>query len=154
MRIDHVRLLVVNFAECFRFYRDLLGLKVLWGSETDSYASFAEPGRNLPNLALFRRQAMAEAMGTLHLPAQVEAQDRAMLIVGVQDVDAVVEHLQAQGIRMVLGPQDFPDWGMRSAYLRDPDGNLIELCGELPKENWSEGLRQAAKQYNQNRDST
>jgi quinol monooxygenase YgiN len=36
---------------------------------------------------------------------------------------------------------------MRSAYLRDPAGNLIELTGALPKENWTEDLREAAEKY-------
>ena len=42
----------------------------------------------------------------------------------------------------MLPPTDFPDWGMRSAYLRDPDGHLIELCGEMPAES---GLRICAR---------
>jgi len=62
MRIDHVRLLVVNFAECFRFYRDVIGLTVFWGNESGSYASFAEKGASFPNIALFTRQAMAETL--------------------------------------------------------------------------------------------
>ena len=147
MRIDHVRLLVVKFAECFRFYRDVIGLAVKWGDENDSYASFSAAGEKVPNIALFRRQSMADALGIGNLPAEVTAQDRAMLIIGVENVDASAARIQALGTPFVLGPQNYPDWGMRSAYLRDPDGNLIELCGELPKENWTEGLRQAADKY-------
>ncbi|MFZ6028335.1 MAG: VOC family protein [Chloroflexota bacterium] len=146
MRIDHVRLLVINFAECFRFYRDIIGLTVKWGHEADSYASFSEGDSQAPNLALFSRHSMAETLGTTGLPPETAGQDRAMLIVHVADVDAVVKSLQAQGVPFVLGPQDFPGWGMRSAYLRNPDGNLIELCGELAEERWSEALRQAAKE--------
>jgi lactoylglutathione lyase len=51
MKIDHVRLLVVNFVECFRFYRDVIGLKVLWGDEADSYASFVSQAGEMPNIA-------------------------------------------------------------------------------------------------------
>jgi len=147
MKIDHVRLLVVHFAECFRFYRDVIGLTVKWGEENDSYASFSVAGEAAPNLALFSRQEMADALGIGSLPAEAAAQDRAMLIVGVEDVDATVKHFEALGVTFTLGPKNYPDWGMRSAYLRDPDGNLIELTGALPKENWSEDLRQAAEKY-------
>jgi lactoylglutathione lyase len=149
MRIDHVRLLVVNFVECFRFYRDIIGLNVLWGDEDDSYASFAEQGNKLPTLALFRRQAMADVLGTSHLPGESPSQDRSMLIIEVKDMDAVVQQFKSQGVRFVLEPQNFPAWGMRGAYLRDPDGNLIELTSYLAPENWTEELRQAAQKYAQ-----
>jgi len=147
MRIDHVRLLVVNFAECFRFYRDVIGLKVKWGTENDTYASFSVSGERDPNLALFSRQSMADVLGIGDLPIKAMSQDRAMLIIGVDDVDATVTRFKAMGILITLEPTNYPDWGMRAAYLRDPDGNLIELTGELPREKWSDELRDAAKQY-------
>ena len=147
MRIDHVRLLVFNFAECFRFYRDVIGLNVFWGNESDSYASFGEKDASFPNIALFRRQSMAEALGASHLPLDAAAQDRSMLIIGVADVDAEAKRMQSLGVKIILGPQDFPAWGYRGAFLRDPDGNLIELSGALPSENWTPELRDAAQQY-------
>ena len=147
MHIDHIRLLVVNFAECFHFYRDVIGLKVLWGNEADSYASFAEKDARLPNIALFRRQLMAEVLGTSQRPMDANHQDREMLIIGVANVDAEVTRMQASGITIILGPQDLPAWGMRSAYLRDPDGNLIELTGALPPDQWTPELRKASEQY-------
>jgi lactoylglutathione lyase len=149
MRIDHVRLLVVHFAECFRFYRDVIGLTVKWGDENDYYASFSVAGEELPNLALFRRQSMADALGIVNRLTEAVAQDRAMLIIGVEDVDATTARLEALGVQFVLGPQNYPAWGMRSAYLRDPDGNLIELTGDLPRDQWSPDLRQAADHYQQ-----
>jgi catechol 2,3-dioxygenase-like lactoylglutathione lyase family enzyme len=147
MSIDHMRLLVVNFAECFHFYRDMLGLKVHWGNENDTYASFTDQTGKVVTLALFARQAMAEALDLGYLPVDAVCQDRSMLIVSVEDVDAITERLQAQGVKFVAGPRDFPDWGIRSAYLRDPDGNLIELGSGLPSEQWSPGLQAADQQY-------
>lgn len=43
----------------------------------------------------------------------------------VEDVGRACEELTAAGLTVVAGPQDFY-WG-RSAYLRDPDGRLVEL---------------------------
>jgi len=147
MKIDHVRLLVRNFPECFRFYRDVVGLKVLWGNEADSYASFIDQTGDMPNIALFKREAMAEAIGTSNLPFEIVCQDRSLLIIGVQNVDAEFKRMQELGVRLVSEPKNYPGWGMRSAYVRDPDGNLIELTGELPRADWTQDLRDAAEEY-------
>jgi catechol 2,3-dioxygenase-like lactoylglutathione lyase family enzyme len=45
--------------------------------------------------------------------------------VGVPDVDTACEELRAAGLELLVEPRDFP-WG-RSAYLRDPDGRMVEL---------------------------
>ena len=67
MKFDRPRLLIANFPECFRFYRDLMGLEVTWGDENDSYASFTDGEGDENVLALFKRQAMAEVVGTSEL---------------------------------------------------------------------------------------
>ncbi|HWR64518.1 MAG TPA: VOC family protein [Bellilinea sp.] len=46
----------------------------------------------------------------------------------VEDVDSVSRQLLEQGLTFEHPPRDY-DWG-RSAYLRDPDGQLIELAQE------------------------
>lgn len=43
----------------------------------------------------------------------------------VADVDAVCNSLLKQGLAIEVPPKEYY-WG-RSAYLRDPDGNLIEM---------------------------
>jgi catechol 2,3-dioxygenase-like lactoylglutathione lyase family enzyme len=45
--------------------------------------------------------------------------------VGVTNLDATCEDLVSRGYAFLLEPRDYP-WG-RSAYLRDPDGRLLEL---------------------------
>jgi catechol 2,3-dioxygenase-like lactoylglutathione lyase family enzyme len=147
MRFEHPRLLVSNFAACFIFYRDVIGLKVSWGSEDDSYASFTEPEDDDIVLALFKRVGMADVVGTADLPPEAECQDRVALIVSVEDVDATFMDLTSQGIEFIVSPQDFPDWGIRSTYLRDPDGNLIELYTGLERSEWSEGLKEASQKF-------
>lgn len=70
-----------------------------------------------------------------------------MLIFGVDDVDAEVLRIRQQGGEILMGPTNFPDWGFRGAYLRDPDGNLIELLTSIPAEQWTDELREANKKY-------
>jgi len=44
---------------------------------------------------------------------------------GVADVDRACEDIRARGVQLLVEPRDHP-WG-RSAYLRDPDGRMLEL---------------------------
>ena len=44
----------------------------------------------------------------------------------VADLDEACDDLRAQGTSLMVEPRDYP-WG-RSAYLRDPDGRLVELA--------------------------
>ena len=147
MYLSHPRLFVLNFAECFRFYRDVMGFQVTWGNEDDSYAAFTDREGQETTLALYRRKDMAELIGTADLPALASCQDRVALIMEVEDIDALFTTLSERGVEVVLKPQDFVDWGFRGAYLRDPDGNLIELSGALDRLKWSEDLEDAARRY-------
>lgn len=142
MPLTHTRLLVDHFADCFRFYRDIIRMTPKWGDENGGYASFESEDGQVA-LALFLRQAMTDVLGTGSLAVNPPGQDQFMLIFGVEDVDAEVQRIRQQGGEILMGPRNFPDWGYRGAYLRDPDGNLVELLTSIPEEQWSEGLREA-----------
>ncbi|MFI7126755.1 VOC family protein [Nonomuraea sp. NPDC050153] len=145
------RLLVRDFPASAAFYqavlRELLGVepvKVLPG-----YANWDIEGE--AGLVLFDRGRLAAAVGTEDLPqaaqdaargtaqdaargtaqdaARDTAQDTAMLVMKVDDVDAAAACLAGRGATVVAPPQDRPDWAptLRTAHLRDPEGNLIEL---------------------------
>jgi hypothetical protein len=55
--------------------------------------------------------------------------------------------LKARGAQFVADLTDRPDWGIRTAHLRDPDGNLIELNSPLPREQWADELADEAQRY-------
>lgn len=147
MRYLHTRFLVINFSACVRFYRDVLGFQLVWGDETGGYASFSQRSDREVVLALFGRQVMADTIGTGGLPLNPPGQDRSMLIVQVDDVDAEIERIRGLGVQIAGSPTTFSDWGYRGAYLRDPDGNLIELSSELPPDQWSDDLREADERF-------
>jgi catechol 2,3-dioxygenase-like lactoylglutathione lyase family enzyme len=44
---------------------------------------------------------------------------------GMAELDRSCAELRARGVELLVEPREFP-WG-RSAYLRDPDGRLLEL---------------------------
>ena len=145
MELTHIRLLVKDFDACFRFYRDVMGFRALWGDEGSGYANF-EVGEGT-RLALFGRREMAEVVGRNGLPEEVAGQDRAMLIFGTEDLGAVVAELGARGAEIVVDVADYPGWGIRAAYLRDPEGTLIELNSPLPRSDWSAELLEESQQY-------
>ncbi len=117
----HIRLLVSDFPACFRFYRDVLGFTPTVGAENEVYADFEAGGQGI---ALFQRELMAEAVGAAVGGA---VQDAAVLVLATAHVDAAAEALRAKGVLLVSEPTDRPDWGIRTAHFRDPDGHLIEI---------------------------
>jgi lactoylglutathione lyase len=142
VKLTHIRLLVADYDACFRFYRDVLGFEVTWGAEGEGYADF-NTGNEVA-LALFQREVMAEAVGKSDLPLNASGQDTSALVFGMDNLDATVEQLKQRGASFVTEPQDRPEWGIRTAHLRDPDGNLIELNSALPAQEWTEELREEA----------
>jgi len=49
-------------------------------------------------------------------------------------VDGTDRRLSADGVEFVAGPTDHPEWRIRTAHLRDPDGTLVEINEPLPRE--------------------
>jgi predicted enzyme related to lactoylglutathione lyase len=142
--LENIRLLVDDFDGCFRFYRDVMGLKPVWGKEGSNYASFAA---GKATLSIFMRRLMSRDMETQHLPYCAEAQDRVLLAFHVDDLEAEVESILSKGWQLSMCVTPHPDYGMRTAHLRDPDGNLIELYSPLPREQWSKELLEEAEEF-------
>ncbi|MER7361794.1 VOC family protein [Nonomuraea wenchangensis] len=128
----HPRLLAGDFAAAFRFYDavlpELIGAERMKGTEAGPYAHWDVGGQGV--LTLFDREAMARVAGTAHLPGHGSAaQDVVMFVSRVADVDAGYRFCLRQGGLGVAPPVDRPEWGagLRTAHLRDPEGNLLEL---------------------------
>ena len=49
----------------------------------------------------------------------------------VDDLDSTVAALGRKGAVFLAGPEDYTDWTIRAAHLRDPEDNLIELFEPL-----------------------
>jgi catechol 2,3-dioxygenase-like lactoylglutathione lyase family enzyme len=122
MRLTHVRLLVDDFDACSRFYRDVLGFKPDVLTQPARYAEF-EVG--VTRLALYDRATMEHIVGA-H-PDTGNSRDHVLLGIEVANVDETYEALRAKGVEFAVGPTDRPDWYLRTAHFRDPEGNLIEL---------------------------
>lgn len=118
MKLDHVTVLTDRLPELTSFYGALPGFRTPPASG-DGYAEAINDG---VTIGLFDRMSWEERIG---VPA-AGGTGRVLLQFTVDDVDMVFAAAVGAGGRPVAEPQDLP-WGCRSAFVADPDGNLIEL---------------------------
>ncbi|MBS0631308.1 MAG: VOC family protein [Verrucomicrobia bacterium] len=117
LELNHVALDVSDVAASVRFYRDGLGLPEL------PRPDFGFPGAWL---RIGVRQEL-HLIGDRARPVGERAGHFAMQ---VADIDAAAARLRGKGIAF-RGPKARPD-GAIQIFTADPDGNVIELCGNLP----------------------
>jgi len=119
--LDYTVLIVEDLDATLDFYVNVLGLTLAHRS-----GPFAQMATGSTRLAFYTREAMAQTLGFQILPP---ANSAPAFEIGfkVDDVDAAYRELVDQGVPPVTGPTDRP-WGQRTAYVRDPDGYLIELA--------------------------
>lgn len=125
---NYTRLLVKDMAASVRFYRDVLGFALQMGGENDVYCEFVNEGHVL---SLFSKPLMDEITGA---PASSESAvpDVILLALAVDNVDAAYAEMTAKGVTFVAPPTDHPEWGIRTAHFRDPDGLLLEINHDIP----------------------
>ena len=92
------------------FYRALLG---------------AEPVARSEDMAIFMNGDTKIFIHRKYPPSEGELPPENHTAFAVEDVDAMCNGLTRQGLTLEIPPKDYY-WG-RSTYLRDPDGNLIEI---------------------------
>jgi len=85
-------------------------------------------------IALFDKFLMSKTISNEHLPISASAQDKYCLIFGVENVHQTCLLLQSQGVQLLTLPEDRPEWGIRTAHFRNPDGNLIEIFHSIVPE--------------------
>ncbi len=131
MKLNNIRLLVNDFDRCFLFYKDILGLEATWGNLGGVYASFnigLESG-----LGLFKADLMDTVLGENPKTTTKKTADRFAIIISVENIDNTYNILKGRGVEFITEPKDMPDWGIRVAHFRDPEGNLIEVYTDLPE---------------------
>ena len=124
----YTRLLVNDFKSCFLFYKDVMEFDVTVDNEEGGYAEFKVADMKL---SLFRRQEMAQMIGNAHKPPHAECQDNVVLIFTVPDLDEAYHKLRHKDVKFTAEPMSNPYYGIKTAYLRDPDGTLIGLFQPL-----------------------
>jgi len=118
--LDHLVLTVRDVEESCAFYESVLGMRRETFGEGRIALHFGSQKINLhPHPSPIEPKATAPAPGSADLCFVVDG-----------PIDAVAEHVRSHRVNIELGP--VPRTGARgpmtSIYLRDPDGNLVELA--------------------------
>lgn len=111
--ISAVTLAVTDMARSVAFYRDFVGLDLLYGGESAAFTSF-RVGGGYVNLML--RDDAPQWWGRL--------------IFYVDDVDAHYRRLTGLGLAPSSEPSDAP-WGERYFHIDDPDGHELSFARPL-----------------------
>jgi len=144
--VTHVGVCVRDMENSLRFYRDALGMKVIGEKLTDITEGGTQTAR-LDNYALERttRHWVSLSYGddatpTLTLTSHPgEAPDGQPILLdqvgishisfGVADVASLADELVAKGYELAGSRESYADANgeMRSIYVRDPDGILVQF---------------------------
>ena len=123
-RIDMIGIFVTDLQRMVAFYRDVLGFEIDWDG-VGPYAEFKNEG---VRFSMFERAQLPRILG--QEPAYPEGIngtfELAVDLPTSADADREFERVVKAGARVVYAPRDEP-WGMHSAMITDPEGNLIEI---------------------------
>ena len=121
---DYIVLIVEDLERSLEFYTVVLGLTLGHRS-----GPFAQLDTGATRVALFEREAMGETLG-FPIVSPSELAPAFELGFKVSDVDETFTELVDRGAEPATTPTT-RHWGQRTAYIKDPDGNLIELAQDL-----------------------
>ena len=117
--LDHLVLTTDNLEACLKFYEEVLGMEVR--QTGNRYA-----------LRFGKSKINIHTKPAEFLPAAENPQSGSLDICFVVDepIEEVYQELVAKGVTLETGivERNGALGAMKSIYLRDPDGNLIELC--------------------------
>ncbi|GAB2580324.1 VOC family protein [Microlunatus antarcticus] len=122
-QLDHLVLTVVDLERTVRFYVDVLGMEAVVFEDDHVALHFGDSKINLHQAGNeYEPKAARPGPGTGDLCFTTS-----------DPLDVVQAELAAHGVAVLEGPG--PQTGargpLRSVYIRDPDGNLVEISNEL-----------------------
>ncbi len=126
---DHAGVSVADLERSHRFYADVLGFTTV--EDEFAFAEHDLRGLVLLNatgtrVELFCRKD-SEPTGPHHQIESTRKQGWFQLALRVPDIDATFAAVVAAGAAPSLSPTTAPDGFSKVAFVRDPDGNLVEF---------------------------
>lgn len=127
MNFAYTLVYVSDVAASLAFFERAFGLKTRFLHESGAYGE-VDTGASGTTLAFVDHATARESVQHDYVPADASPQPLGMEIgFTVADVPAAYEHAVAAGARPLAAPVTKP-WGQTVAYVRCPDGTLVELC--------------------------
>lgn len=120
-RLHQTFLMVSDIDRSTAFYRDSLGLEV---AERGERSTAFETGE--AELMLEQDFSEEELAAFGLTPPGEQRGDGVIVVVEVEDVEAVHEQAVAAGADVVMEPTEV-DWGREMFLVRDPDGYVLEV---------------------------
>ncbi len=125
MQFGYTIVYVRDVGTSIDFFERAFGLARAFVAPDGEFGTLATGGTLL---AFCRHDVALDSVGQPYVAADASAQPLGMEIALVtDDVAAACERAQACGATLIKPPAAKP-WGQTVAYLRCPDGSLVELC--------------------------
>jgi catechol 2,3-dioxygenase-like lactoylglutathione lyase family enzyme len=124
MNVDVITLFVEDLQKVRAFYQEVFRFSAIYEDDVSAVFDFGNMSINLLDIS--------EAYGLIHpgTVARRESGSRYQFTIRVEDVDAVCNELNKQGVTLLNGPMDRP-WGVRTAAFTDPAGHVWEIAQQL-----------------------
>ncbi len=134
--VRHVGIVVNNMENSLKFYRDLLGLKVI--KDMDEQGVYIDNMLSLDNVQVKTVKLSADTGNTLiellDFKSHNDNEVRNFYTIGashialtVDNLEDLYKHLSANNIKFNAPPQKSPDGIVKVTFCNDPDGTPIEL---------------------------
>ena len=122
-QLDHLVLTVQDIEATCHFYETVLGMEAITFSKGRKALRF---GTQKINLHPFGKEFEPKALHPV--PGSED-----LCFLTYTPLDEVIAHLQAVGVEIIAGPVERTGAQLKllSIYLRDPDGNLIEISNTI-----------------------
>ena len=140
--VRHIGIVVSDLEKSLRFYRDLLGLKVVRvmresGEYIDNMLALENVQVTTVKMSADSGSALIELLEFKSHPHETPAK-RKVYSIGpshvaftVDNLDAVYRRLVEAGVSCNAAPQLSPDGYAKVTFCQDPDGTLVELVEVL-----------------------
>ena len=119
LRLAHAVLLCRDLERTARFYRETLGLELAF-----ELPGWFELDAGATRVSLRRRDRPYDGEAPAGAGVQIAFR------VGPEDVDGWYERLLDGGAEIIECPVD-TDYGHRTLFFRDPEGNVVEIYAEV-----------------------
>ena len=121
-RLDHLVLIVTNIEATCAWYSRVLGMQIITFAGWRTALAFGQQKINL-----HQHGHEFEPKAAHPLPGSAD-----LCFITHTPLDQVIVHLQANSVPIIVGPvqRTGAKGSLTSIYVRDPDGNLIELSND------------------------